>query len=217
MAHGVPLGAGAHGAPARTSFEERVAVVTDIEYRLRSGERVYVLPLGEVLIGREPACQIQLDGDLVSRRHARLVVEEEGIRFEDLGSSNGSFVNELRVDEPLQLREGDRIRIGLTLLEVETAERHRRATPTLRLVHCDACGAVMAHDMGFCVQCGHRLRRAPAPRCRRCATAIPPGDAYCPSCGTRYERGDEGRAIQAPEDAAAEDVAAGEGGEDEGR
>jgi len=188
--------------------------VADIEYRLRSGERVYVLPPGEVLIGRDPACQIQLDGDLVSRRHARLVIDFEGVLFEDLGSSNGSFVNEIRAEEPLRLQEGDRIRIGLTLLEVETTERHRRATPTLRLIHCDACGAVMAHDMGFCVQCGHRLRRAPVPRCRRCATAIPLGDRFCPSCGTRYERGDEGRAIQDPDRPSA---APGEDGEEEER
>lgn len=179
---GAPITGGAAG--------RRSTVVSEIEYRLRSGERVYVLPPGDVVIGRDPACQIQLDGDLVSRRHARLRVEAGSILFEDLGSSNGSFVNEVRVEEPLALREGDRIRIGLTLLEVETAERHRRATPTLRLIHCDACGAVMSHEMGFCVVCGHRLKRPAVARCRRCASVIPPGDAYCPSCGTRYEKED---------------------------
>jgi predicted component of type VI protein secretion system len=161
--------------------------VFEKEYRLRSGERVYVLPPGEVLIGRDPGCQIQLDGDLVSRRPARLLIRGAEVVFEDLGSSNGSFVNEMRVEEALPLREGDRIRIGLTLLEVETAERHRRATPTLRLIHCDACGAVMTHDMGFCVQCGHRLKHPGVPRCRRCQTIIPPGDRFCPSCGTKAD------------------------------
>lgn len=165
--------------------------MSEREYRLRSGERVYVLPTGEVVVGRDPGCQIQLDGDLVSRRHARLLVEPGGIMFEDLGSSNGSFVNEMRVDDPLPLREGDRIRIGLTLLELESAERHRLATPTLRLIHCDACGAVMAHDMGFCVQCGHRLRRPSVARCPRCKTAIPPGDTWCPACGTKAELNDD--------------------------
>ncbi len=70
---------------------------------------------GEVSIGRSPPCEILIVNDLVSRRHA--VVEETaaGWLIRDLNSSNGLFVNGIRVEEQL-LAPGDLIRIGTSLL-----------------------------------------------------------------------------------------------------
>jgi len=72
------------------------------------------IPLsGEVLtIGREAGRDLQLSGDgTVSRRHAVLRVEDGGYVIADEGSSNGTFVNGVRINAQL-LRSGDRIRIG---------------------------------------------------------------------------------------------------------
>jgi signal transduction histidine kinase/pSer/pThr/pTyr-binding forkhead associated (FHA) protein len=66
-------------------------------------------------IGRDPSNRIRLHDTEVSRRHAELHRVEDGYRWVDLGSSNGSFVNSIRVDKH-PLRSGDRVQIGRTLM-----------------------------------------------------------------------------------------------------
>jgi hypothetical protein len=61
-------------------------------------------------IGREGDCDICLDRPTVSRRHAQVVEEGDGFALEDLGSTNGTFVNGERVQKAV-LRHGDRIRV----------------------------------------------------------------------------------------------------------
>lgn len=52
---------------------------------------------GTAVIGRAPDCSIQLDETGISRMHARLMPTEDGVQVEDLGSTNGSFINGKRV------------------------------------------------------------------------------------------------------------------------
>jgi hypothetical protein len=70
---------------------------------------------GEAEVGRGDTCHIVLDESAVSRRHARLHWTYAGYVLEDLGSSNGTFVNGLRVDRIL-LRGGEIIEVGLVRL-----------------------------------------------------------------------------------------------------
>jgi diguanylate cyclase (GGDEF)-like protein len=84
-----------------------------------SGARIgtrSVLGDGAVDIGRGSACQLILDADSVSRRHARIEWNGEEHRLIDLGSTNGTFVNGSRIKEAI-LRDGDRIGIGKALLK----------------------------------------------------------------------------------------------------
>jgi len=84
-----------------------------------SGARIgtrSVLAESAVDIGRGSACQLILDADSVSRRHARIEWNGQQHRLVDLGSTNGTFVNGSRVKEAL-LRDGDRIGIGKALLK----------------------------------------------------------------------------------------------------
>src|SRR5437868_3829136 len=60
----------------------------------------YVLKPGEILIGRSSQAAIQIDHESVSRRHARLLLSESGVSLSDLGSTNGTYVN----DEPITER-----------------------------------------------------------------------------------------------------------------
>ncbi|RYZ10183.1 MAG: FHA domain-containing protein [Myxococcales bacterium] len=69
---------------------------------------------GSLLIGRLPECDVLLQDNLVSRMHARLSVQGESVVVEDLHSTNGVYVNGLRVGHSTVLREGDRILIGTT-------------------------------------------------------------------------------------------------------
>lgn len=83
------------------------------------GNEVALAP-GEYVIGRASECAFVVKDELVSRRHARLIVTEESVRIEDLGSANGVFVNEVRIRRPYDLEGGDRVMIGtydLTIFE----------------------------------------------------------------------------------------------------
>jgi pSer/pThr/pTyr-binding forkhead associated (FHA) protein len=95
----------------RPRGEPRVLVVTQGS---QSG-----LSDGVIMIGRGADCQIILDDDYVSTRHARVVSGENGIYVEDLGSTNGSYVNGQRITAPTTITMSDTVRIGRTILKLE--------------------------------------------------------------------------------------------------
>jgi FHA domain len=68
-------------------------------------------------IGRAVGNTVTLDDTFVSQHHARLVLGESGWVFEDLRSTNGSLHNGQRVGQPVDVRSGDRIQIGDTVME----------------------------------------------------------------------------------------------------
>ena len=76
----------------------------------------FPLSAGEHVIGRDPDVEVRLDDATVSRRHARIVVTAEGTVLEDFGSKNGTYRGGERVTTPIQLADGDAIRIGSLLL-----------------------------------------------------------------------------------------------------
>jgi pSer/pThr/pTyr-binding forkhead associated (FHA) protein len=72
-------------------------------------------------IGRDASLPLHLDEDgQVSRRHARVTAQGGQAVVEDLGSTNGTFVNDQPIHSPRELRPGDRVRIGLTVLQVRS-------------------------------------------------------------------------------------------------
>ncbi len=73
--------------------------------------RRFALTAVEHVVGREPDLDISVDSDTLSRRHARLVKAADGWWLEDLGSTNGSYVNDERVERRV-LCDGDRLRFG---------------------------------------------------------------------------------------------------------
>lgn len=97
--------------------EKRLPTTLKVTHGRQAGLTV---PLaGGVLIGRSPDCQLLLEDDYVSTKHARIVVTANGYQVEDLGSTNGTFVNNQRVTAPTPFGTGDTLRIGRTLMSVE--------------------------------------------------------------------------------------------------
>ena len=91
-----------------------------MRWRLRYLQHDLELTEGQFAVGRNATCQLSLDDPLVSRRHALLVVNDEGVTIEDLQSRNGVLVNGRKITERVPLQVGDRILIGaqeLTLLQ----------------------------------------------------------------------------------------------------
>src|SRR5918911_660719 len=77
---------------------------------------------GAAVIGRDPAsAALVVEDREVSRRHASLIPEGQSLNVEDLGSTNGTFVNGERLVGSRVLVPGDRLRIGTTVLELTLA------------------------------------------------------------------------------------------------
>jgi hypothetical protein len=73
----------------------------------------------EATIGRGAGCAISLDGDrFVSTIHARVFPYDGEVWIEDLGSTNGTYVNAERVQAPTALRKGDIVQVGGVVMEV---------------------------------------------------------------------------------------------------
>ena len=90
---------------------------------LRAGEAVpYELTHAETVLGRHPECTIQLESNMVSRRHACLLRDGSRWFVEDLGSGNGTFVNGQRVDGRTPLAHNDRVKLGPVLLRFESGD-----------------------------------------------------------------------------------------------
>jgi pSer/pThr/pTyr-binding forkhead associated (FHA) protein len=83
------------------------------------------VPLDAVVdVGREPSLPLHLDEDTqVSRRHARITAQGGQAVVEDLGSTNGTYVNEQPIHAPRSLNPGDRIRIGTTVIELRSRQQ----------------------------------------------------------------------------------------------
>jgi pSer/pThr/pTyr-binding forkhead associated (FHA) protein len=77
---------------------------------------VFLLRPGDNLVGRSAEASVRIDAPGVSRRHALVVVRDDGATIEDLASKNGTFVGERPVEEPTPLQDGDQLRLGRQLL-----------------------------------------------------------------------------------------------------
>ncbi len=88
-----------------------------------SGRR-FELKKGENIIGRLEECDVPILDGSVSRQHSRIVFTRDRLTVTDLGSSNGTFVNDTRVDMA-ELAHKDRLRVGNINFDVELPERLR--------------------------------------------------------------------------------------------
>ncbi len=82
-------------------------------------DRRHEIPGNESVIGRAADADIIVEGDSVSKRHARLRCHDGAYEIEDLGSSNGTFVNGRRIRTPTGVRAGDLLRLGSVILKLE--------------------------------------------------------------------------------------------------
>jgi pSer/pThr/pTyr-binding forkhead associated (FHA) protein len=93
--------------------EPRLVVVEPLDQRGRA------FPVGvEMTIGRAAGCQVTLDDTYASQLHARVFQRDGKFLVEDLGSTNGTYLNRHKVAGAMVLHAGDKVQIGNTVLEL---------------------------------------------------------------------------------------------------
>ena len=108
-------GRGAQAPTGRAAKPPRSVVLTD-----ERGSKLGSHDLdGQLQIGRADACQIKLADTYASQFHAKMYEREGTWIVEDLGSTNGTYLNQRRLTAPAEVRAGDKIRIGKTTLELK--------------------------------------------------------------------------------------------------
>jgi hypothetical protein len=101
--------------PSRASRRSRL-VLRVAEPELERG-RVYELP-EEVTVGRAPGCGVRVDDAYTSSIHARMYRRDGTLWVEDLGSTNGTWLNGERISSPTKVDRGDLVQVGGTVFEV---------------------------------------------------------------------------------------------------
>ena len=106
-------------APAKARPARRGRLPTKVIVMDEKGRKVGSHRLsGTLQVGRAPSCQIRLDDTYISQLHAKISERDGSWWLEDLGSTNGTYLNQRKVTVPTEISPGDRIRIGKTVLEV---------------------------------------------------------------------------------------------------
>jgi hypothetical protein len=94
-----------------------------------------MVPSKEIVVGRSSDLDMVLVEEMVSRKHARIAYENDAVVIEDLGSTNGTFVNGEKIKRA-QLKEGDRVLIGTSILKVIVMDQgsNEQSRPNLDVV-----------------------------------------------------------------------------------
>lgn len=108
-------------APLTPTGKRRALALRFISGKYQGGEFPMV-PNKEIVVGRSSDLDMVLVEDMVSRKHARIAYEGDQIVIEDLGSTNGTFVNGEKIKKA-RLKEGDRVLIGTSILKVIASEQ----------------------------------------------------------------------------------------------
>tara|TARA_B100001123_G_C15008989_1_gene906751 strand:+ start:327 stop:710 length:384 start_codon:yes stop_codon:yes gene_type:complete len=118
ISHEPAIQSGSEIGNARIAGSFSYALIID---RGPSAGLTYVLGDGETLAGRSDDADIFLDDVTVSRRHARFLNETGMLLIEDLGSTNGTYINSERADQAL-LKPGDEVFIGKFRMRVVSGD-----------------------------------------------------------------------------------------------
>ncbi len=103
-------------ATARRSGRRAAGKLSVVEPAAQKGR---TFPLAEELtVGRAAGCQVTLDDTYASQIHARVFTRDGQLFVEDLGSTNGTYLNRKKVQGPMVMKRGDQLQVGNTVMEL---------------------------------------------------------------------------------------------------
>ncbi|MGB2984337.1 MAG: FHA domain-containing protein [Phycisphaerae bacterium] len=89
-----------------------------VMFREDGSRRIFPLAPGATTIGRKNDCTIRIPLAIISRQHAEIFVDEDGVTLKDLGAANGTYLNNRRIEEE-DLEPGDQIMVGPVVFAVQ--------------------------------------------------------------------------------------------------
>lgn len=110
------------------------------------GKRL-TLPEGEAVIGRDESCQIRLATNEVSRQHCRLMCEGDHVVVHDLGSRNGTLINDVAINGQAELQPGDVMRVGPVAFQL-AGKKSTTAAPAKKSASDDSIMDWLADEEG---------------------------------------------------------------------
>lgn len=105
------------GSDRKAKRQVHVPTLVIVDPAQAAGQRFAVS--GTLSIGRAAGCEITLDDTFISQVHARVSKGQSGVVVEDLGSTNGTYLNRKKVTAPVVVQSGDVIQVGSTVLELQ--------------------------------------------------------------------------------------------------
>jgi len=117
VAGGAPAPGKRRGSERKAKRQEPVPTLVIVDPAQAAGQRFAVS--GTLSIGRAAGCEITLDDTFISQVHARVSKGQSGVVVEDLGSTNGTYLNRKKVTAPVVVQSGDVIQVGSTVLELQ--------------------------------------------------------------------------------------------------
>lgn len=108
--------------------------LTILNNQSSTSSQVFELTKPETVIGRDESADLTIPSQAVSRRHARLLREGDGFVLEDLGSSNGTFVNGQKLTGRRPLKSGDQIGLGRAITLVYEAPQVEEVSESMATV-----------------------------------------------------------------------------------
>src|SRR5271166_3791821 len=117
-------------AAAATQRPARTFVLRFISGKYQGGE-FPIVPDKQIVVGRSSDLDMVLVEDMVSRKHARIAMQQDQIWIEDLGSTNGTIVNGEKIKRA-RLKEGDRVLIGTSILKLIAGDAPREGMDAKR-------------------------------------------------------------------------------------
>lgn len=130
-----------------------------------SGDAIEVTP-GQTVVGRGLGCAMRFPDSEISREHLLFDLDDGNLVVEDLGSSNGSYVNGERLRVPQRLQHNDCVQVGTRTFTVQMIREHDRAllaamvgrVPKVRFVVCPQCERSIPVESPGCPTCGSSRR-----------------------------------------------------------
>jgi predicted component of type VI protein secretion system len=116
-----------------------------VMFRSDGGRKSFSVTRDVVVVGRREDCDLRIPLGEVSRKHCRFVKDGEALRIEDLGSSNGTFVNGERVQEAL-VNAGDTVQVGpvMFVVQIDGVPAEDEMNPTPRAAAAEGGAAATA-------------------------------------------------------------------------